>query len=73
MTGEYDDILDGLFHAAAWAAYVEQAQAEQGWPDPEATRVRAFHYYEAALADKNRRKSRAEPMQAEEGAEEGDG
>jgi hypothetical protein len=54
--GEYDDILDGLFHAAAWAAYVEQAQAEQGWPDPEATRLRAFRYYEEALAAKNARK-----------------
>src|SRR5271157_1783173 len=45
MTASNDDILDGLFHAAAWAAYIEQAQAEQGWPDPEATRRRAFSYY----------------------------
>ena len=58
---EYDEILDGLFHAAAWAAYLEQAQAEQGWPDPEATRILAFRYYEDALAEKNRRKSRPEP------------
>jgi hypothetical protein len=58
---EYDEILDGLFHAAAWAAYLDQAQAEQGWPDPEATRLRAYDYFEQALAEKNRHKFRPEP------------
>ena len=52
-----DDILESLWHAAAWAAYIDQARAEQGWPDCEATRRRAYDYYERALAEKNRRKS----------------
>jgi hypothetical protein len=25
MTAEYDEILDGLFHACAWAAYLDEA------------------------------------------------
>jgi hypothetical protein len=62
MTDEYDDILDGLFHACAWAAYLDQAAEEQGWPDPEATRRRAYAYYEKALAEKNRHKSRPDPV-----------
>ena len=55
MTDEFDDILDGLFHAAAWAAYLDEAASGQGWPDSEATRQRAFQYYEDALAEKNRK------------------
>jgi hypothetical protein len=55
VTDEYDEILDGLFHACAWAAYLDQAREEQGWPDPEATRRRAYRYYEDALAAKNAR------------------
>jgi hypothetical protein len=54
---DYDDILDGLFHACALRAYLDQATAQQGWPDPDATRRRADDYYERALAEKNRRKS----------------
>jgi hypothetical protein len=57
MTTEYDDILDGLFHACALRAYLDQARAQQGWPDPEPTRRRAYDYYEHALAEKNRQKS----------------
>jgi len=52
-----DDILDDLFHGCAFAAYVEQAVIEQGPPDLEATRQRAFCYYEEALAAKNRRRA----------------
>jgi len=48
-----DDILDELFHGCAWAAYIDQAHAEQGPPDIEATRRRAFRYYEEELARKN--------------------
>jgi hypothetical protein len=48
MTDE--DILDDLFHGCAFAAYM--AQVEQGPPDCEATRRRAFRYYEDALAEK---------------------
>lgn len=53
-----DDIWDSLFHGAAWRAYAELV-AEQGFPpDGEATRRRAYDYYERALAEKNRGKSR---------------
>jgi hypothetical protein len=65
MDDDYDEILDGLFHACAWAAYLDQAEAEQGWPDSEATRQRAYRYYEDAIAEKNRRKSR-QPEQGED-------
>ena len=57
MADELDDVLDSLFHGCALAAYVDQAIAEQGRPDSEATRQRAYAYYEDALAEKNRRKS----------------
>jgi hypothetical protein len=53
-----DDILDDLFHGCAFAAFVDQAAAERGWPDPEATRRRAFRYYEDELARKNQQKNR---------------
>jgi hypothetical protein len=53
MTAEFDDILDGLFHGCAFAAFVDQAIAQGGPPDREATRVRAYRYYEDALAIKN--------------------
>jgi hypothetical protein len=48
-----DDILDDLFMGCALAAFLEQAEAQQGWPDPEATRQRAYRLYEDALAEKN--------------------
>ena len=51
MTDEYDEI--GTACHAAWAAYIDQAVEEQGWPDSEATRRRAFAYYEEELAKKN--------------------
>lgn len=55
MSDDPDEILDGLFHACAFAAFVEQAHARQGWPDSEATRQRAYQLYEQALAEKNGR------------------
>jgi hypothetical protein len=54
MTIELDDILDDLFHGCAFAAFVDQAVAQGGPPDREATRLRAYRYYEEALAAKNR-------------------
>jgi hypothetical protein len=51
-----DDILDDLFHGCAFRAYLEQAALEQGPPDSEATRRRAYRIYEEALAEKNRAK-----------------
>jgi hypothetical protein len=53
-----DDILDDLFHGCAFQAFVDEAHAVQGWPDPEATRRRAYRYYEDALAENQGRKSR---------------
>jgi hypothetical protein len=55
MTAQNDDILDGLFHGCALAAFVDQAEQQRGWPDRELTRRLAFQYYEEALAEKNRR------------------
>lgn len=49
-----NDILDDLFHGCAFAAFVEQAAIERDWPDPEATRIRAYRHYEEALAARNR-------------------
>lgn len=48
------DLLDELFHGCAWAAFVEQARIERGWPDRESTRRRAYRLYEDALAEKSR-------------------
>ncbi len=56
---DHDDILDDLFHGCAFAAYVDQAIEEQGPPDREATRRRAYAYYEQELAAKNRSKEAA--------------
>jgi hypothetical protein len=56
MTNDPDEILDGLFHGCALIAFLEQAHAEQGWPNAEATRRRAFDYYEQELAIKNGRR-----------------
>jgi hypothetical protein len=53
LTANDDDMLDDLFHGCALAAYLDQAEAEQGWPSNEATRQRAYRYYEDALAAKN--------------------
>ena len=52
-----DSILDDLFHGCALWAYVEQACIEQGWPDSEATRRRAYRLYEEAIAEKNAAKN----------------
>jgi hypothetical protein len=58
MTDDLDDILDSLFHGCALAAYLDQAAEDGGWPpDSEATRQRAYRYYEEELAKKNRAKA----------------
>ena len=56
MSSDPDEILDGLFHACAFGAFLEEAHAQQGWPDMEATSRRAFAYYEQDLAVKNRQR-----------------
>ena len=48
-----EDILSDLFHHCALVAFIEQARAQQGPPDCEATRRRAYDLYEAEL--RNRR------------------
>jgi hypothetical protein len=53
MTAKHDDLLDDLFHSCALAAFLDQAEAERGWPSMEGTRRRAFAIYEQALARKN--------------------
>lgn len=55
MTETLDELLDDLFHGAAFAAYVELAVACQGVPDSEATRRLAFRYFEEGLAAKQGR------------------
>ncbi|MDX2059683.1 MAG: hypothetical protein SFV24_17865 [Gemmatimonadales bacterium] len=54
MSSDLDDILDDLFHGCAFAAFVELAIERGALPDAEATRQRAFRYYEEELARKNR-------------------
>jgi hypothetical protein len=49
MTDLDPDIFDDLFLGCALAAYLEQAAIEQGFPDSEATRRRAYRYYEEEL------------------------
>jgi hypothetical protein len=51
-----DEFYHDVFHGSAWAAYIDQAIAEQGWPGEERTRARAYRYYEEELA---RRQGRA--------------
>ena len=53
---KHDDILDDAFHGAAFAAFVDEATISQGPPCPERTRLRAYLYFEEALAEKNCRK-----------------
>lgn len=48
-----DDVLDDLFHGCALAAFVEQAQQVEGWPDPEQVRRQAFDLYERGLSARN--------------------
>lgn len=53
-----DDILDDLFHSCALAAYLDQAALEGGRPSSEATRRRAYRYYEEELRAKDAAKER---------------
>jgi hypothetical protein len=61
ITPESSDsnIFDDLFHGCAFQAYLDEARAVQGWPESEATRRRAYRYYEEALAEQDRRRSTA--------------
>jgi len=48
-----DEFLDDLFHGCALVAYIEQARAQQDWPNCEATRIRAFALFEEQLRKKH--------------------
>jgi hypothetical protein len=61
MPDEPDDLLDDLFLGCALTAYLEQAQIQQGWPDSEATRRRAYRLYEDALAIPKNREGAGRP------------
>jgi len=50
-----DEFWDDLFLGCAFAAFVDQAAKEGGPPDQEATRRRAYAYYEQELTARNRR------------------
>jgi hypothetical protein len=54
---DLDEILDDLFHGAAFAAFVDEIRLTGKPPTLEATKARAYLYYEEALAEKNRSKS----------------
>ena len=49
---QQDDFWDDLFHGCALAAFIDQAIQEGCSPDKEATRRRAYAYYEQELAAK---------------------
>jgi hypothetical protein len=54
MSTATEDLWDDLFHACAWAAYLEVwHRTGQFPPDSETTRRLAYRYYEDALAGKN--------------------
>jgi len=57
---EAEDLFTDLFQGCALTAFLQQAYACQGWPDPEETRQRAYTLYEEALAERNRAKSSEE-------------
>ena len=44
-----DPILDDVFQWFAWRAFIDEARAAQGWPDPEKTKQRCYAMYEAEL------------------------
>ena len=62
---EADDIWDSLWHGCVWAAFLDEAAERRGPPDSEATKRRAYQYYEDALAEKNRRASSPAPADPE--------
>ncbi len=47
------NIFDDLFHACAFEAFVEEACLKKAPPRLTDTRIRAYRYYETALAEKN--------------------
>lgn len=58
---DFDDIMDDLFHGCALAAYLIEGARAGGEPCSELTRLRAYRYYEEALAEKPGRKRPESP------------
>jgi hypothetical protein len=54
---ELDEILDDLFHGAAFAAFVDEICMTGNLPESDLTKARAYRYYGEALAEKSRRRS----------------
>jgi|GEM_PF-1574560 len=59
-----DDILDAPFHGCALAAFLDEARAHQGWPEPEPTCRIAYRLYEQPLTEKNARPTPVAPSPA---------
>jgi hypothetical protein len=53
MTELDPEIFDDLFLGCALAAFLEQAAIQRGSPDSEATRRRAYQFYEDELKRKH--------------------
>jgi hypothetical protein len=49
-----DDMFDDIVHGYALATCLDQAHEQQHWPDMEATRCRAYRYYEKELKRKHK-------------------
>jgi hypothetical protein len=64
MTAESNEIRDDLFLACALTAWIDQSIEEGGPPSSEATRKRAYAYYEEELAVRNRAKVTQPPGDA---------
>jgi hypothetical protein len=69
MIDDDDSILDDVFHGCALRAYLEVlAETGQFPPGSEATKQRAYRYYEEALAAKDAAKGQGTPPGEGEGA-----
>ncbi len=52
---DFHAFMEDTFLGCAFAAFVEEAAKASGPPCPDATRQRAYRYYEQQLAAKHRR------------------
>jgi hypothetical protein len=52
-----DPMWDDLWHGAAFETFVTVAREQQGWPDSNAVKKRAYRMYKDALAEKNATKA----------------
>jgi hypothetical protein len=48
---DLEAFLSDEFHSCALVAFVEQAKEQQGWPDMEKTKQRAYKLYECRNED----------------------